>query len=496
MRRRFGVGTGVHSADGSRRSITVCCNQLRSRLAVSSPHPDVRELTVSSNARTRTRDRVSVSPHADTQIQCDHTGTARARCSADTSPLTAKGRGPPEWPHHRLHRPVPTVHAACNWASSAEGILRTRLVRRSLQGCPGGSIDQRHSSGEGTDVLLVVGAYPPPVHGASRVAQGIVEACVARGIPTRVISTSATGAGVPYHLRRASKYLAAMGWIISHSRHDRVVVYQTGAGGAGLYYQATLALVCRIVGVRHCFHHHSFAYINSYARRMAVLSMAAGPRSQHIALCSQMADGLRRMYGCRSVEVFSNAMVLGGVEVGYRRDRRPFVVGHLSNLSLEKGVAVVIAAVDILRREGHDVLLRLAGPASDSETRRHINDHMHGPAVPDKWLGRLPQDDVPRFMRDLDCFVFPSSYQNEALPLVVLEALRQGTPTVATRVGCLDRLLKATGWTSEPDAQSVAATIRGVMFQEDARGIAASVYEREFEDRTVDEFLKVVLQQW
>lgn len=52
-------------------------------------------------------------------------------------------------------------------------------------------------------------------------------------------------------------------------------------------------------------------------------------------------------------------------------------------------------------------------------------------------LGPIAPDEVDDFYQQIDVFVFPSLYAQEAEPLVVLDAGRHGVPTIAFAVGCL-----------------------------------------------------------
>jgi glycosyltransferase involved in cell wall biosynthesis len=87
---------------------------------------------------------------------------------------------------------------------------------------------------------------------------------------------------------------------------------------------------------------------------------------------------------------------------------------------------------------------------ADAEDRRLIEAAVtrYGSRV--TYAGPLSVSEVPGFLAGLDLFLFPSRYRHEAEPLVVLEAAREGVPTLAYPVGGLPEVLAATGGTCVP----------------------------------------------
>lgn len=336
----------------------------------------------------------------------------------------------------------------------------------------------------------VIGPYPPPLHGASRVASLVVELARGRGQAVTVLSTSVQGRA--YHVRRALKHVRIAAQLLLHKRSVEVRLYQTGAGGLALYYQAGIAAVARLRGFSQTFHHHSYAYINEQSRAMSVLVRLAGPDTLHVVLCEGMAIGLREKYGELQIASFSNAHFLGAGSRSVPLAGPPFVIGHLSNLGEDKGIDLVLDVVNSLRADGLDVRLRVAGPASSAAVRAMLEDHVDSADGLDEWVGALEPAAVPEFMGGLDCFLFPSRYINEALPLVVLEALREGTPSVTTRVGCLGDLLDAAGWTASLSVLELASVVRRVLSEPGSREVATDLYSSQHSEYELDRFYEAV----
>jgi glycosyltransferase involved in cell wall biosynthesis len=159
-----------------------------------------------------------------------------------------------------------------------------------------------------------------------------------------------------------------------------------------------------------------------------------------------MARDLRRLY--RSVEhvmVLSNATFIPPRPVERSFAARRLRVGHLSNLSREKGIGSVLDCMRKLWARGVEVELWLGGPAEDAETAQMIAAAKAEFGNSVNYLGRLSGKDVPRFYDEIDVFLFPTAYEHEAEPLVVVDAVSAGVPVIATDRGCIGYLLGITG---------------------------------------------------
>jgi glycosyltransferase involved in cell wall biosynthesis len=215
-------------------------------------------------------------------------------------------------------------------------------------------------------------------------------------------------------------------------------IYLSAAGGRGLLYNVTLAAGARVLKRPLYIHHHSFAYVDRWDWKMSLLVRVAGARARHLVLCPMMAAGLRRNYRQSSaMHVVSNAAFYRppAKEVAPRESSRPLRLGFLSNLSRDKGLDLVIetavTAGDMVAG------LTLAGAPMDGEARAMIDGAgtKLGPRL--DYRGAVQGEDKARFFADIDVFLFPSRYINEAEPTVVYEALSAGVPVIAYGRGCV-----------------------------------------------------------
>ena len=162
-----------------------------------------------------------------------------------------------------------------------------------------------------------------------------------------------------------------------------------------------------------------------------------------------------------------------GVDLGrLPRSRGPraqdLLVG-VGRLVEKKGFADLLAALQLLRRDGHDLRLELVGegPLRDRLAARATELGLDGAVV---LHGAQRQDDVLALVRRAAALVVPSVVaadgDRDALPTVVLEAMALGTPVVATRVSGIPEMVEdgSSGLLVDPhDPPALAAAVRRVV---------------------------------
>lgn len=296
--------------------------------------------------------------------------------------------------------------------------------------------------------VLVLGPLPPPVHGAAVVTQGMIEWLRRNGVRVSVVDSSVDSHGIAtisgfrpvarYLLARLGKH--AVCCVALLRRPD--ALYVGGAGDRGLYFQLICLTAARILRVPVVFHHHSSAYLAQRSRPMALVCRVTSDQSTHVVLSAQMQQQLRATYGVSNAEALSNTLFVRGESLPPRRAAgRPWVrLGHISNLSIDKGMRDISETVAVLEASGRDFELHIAGPVADRATQELVdglqrgreNVVVHGP------LGGAALVD---FYDNLDLLLFPSRYRHEAAPMVVLEAASRSVPALAHPVGSLPELV-------------------------------------------------------
>ena len=141
----------------------------------------------------------------------------------------------------------------------------------------------------------------------------------------------------------------------------------------------------------------------------------------------------------KGVEDYKVSVVHNGVPaIRPRRQATPtpggrWTIGMVALMRPRKGLEVVLEALSLLEREGHDVILRCIGPFETEQYEAEIEDQIEQLGIASRIERVGFTNDVPSELAKLDAMVLPSLF-GEGLPMVVLEAMAAALPVIATRV--------------------------------------------------------------
>jgi glycosyltransferase involved in cell wall biosynthesis len=294
--------------------------------------------------------------------------------------------------------------------------------------------------------VVSVVQLPPPVTGLSAVNERVVRHLEEAGLLVRKIDLAPPRAW-PGRLKPFGRLLKTLGaaadMLIARLRGARVL-YMPCDGGSGLAFNIALTATARVLSYKLVTHHHSFAYLNAYSGLMKLFIEFSPRDTKHLMLCERMGSMLDDRYAAslakrrHRTSVLPNAFMIDrAVSSDGPAATGPLTLGHLSNLTEEKGALRFIDIFARLRRQGVPVRAMLAGPARAASVEKAIADAARAFPEDFRWMGSVYGAEKERFYADVDVFVFPSFYKNEAQPLVLLEAMAHGAALVSTGRGCM-----------------------------------------------------------
>lgn len=282
---------------------------------------------------------------------------------------------------------------------------------------------------------------------------------------------------------RGTAYLAAplalaQGWRIARKiarRHRATVMHGHWVVPGGITAALAAPALPLVVSL-----HGSDVYVAETVAPARAAARAAFKRAGAVTACS---DDLARRAIALGADPARVQVVPYGVDVDRFRPDPSARPRLRAALAVPEGVALVFAAGRLVRKKGFEYLIDafpqvLAGSAAvlaiagEGDLERELRERAAraGAAGSVRFLGRLGQDEVARYLAAADVVAVPSVRDDagnvDGLPNVVLEALASGTPLVTTAAGGIGTVVQD-GRTAlvvpERDAGALACAIRRLL---------------------------------
>jgi len=253
-----------------------------------------------------------------------------------------------------------------------------------------------------------------------------------------------------------------------------VAVYVGVNGGLGQVYDALFIAVARLASADLYLHHDSYAYLDRSHRLTDLVVRIAGVHALHIVLCNDMGDRLRDLYPiARHTIVISNVTNTEGPVATPRPRQRLTSIGFMSNLTRAKGVLEFLDVAERVCRARPEIRALLVGPVEEPSLEPILRSRLaSAPWV--EYLGPLYGEAKSLFLTELDVFVFPTRYVNEAEPKVLAEALAHGVVIIARSRGCIDSLVDASGGIAVPESKDFISTAERLLLDWSATAVEFS----------------------
>jgi glycosyltransferase involved in cell wall biosynthesis len=296
--------------------------------------------------------------------------------------------------------------------------------------------------------VLCLLQLPPPVHGASVMNATIAaSARLARDFDLRVVelrSASAVDDVGRFAIRKLGRFAASARDLIAAIRRDRPdLVYMTFATASpALLRDALIAELIKRLGIPVVLQLHTkgtnLLTAPEWQRRLARRACA---EAWVIHLSPSLGDVFAELVQHRGMVIVEN-----GIADRYRATERqagPVRILFLSNLREDKGPLTLLAALGLLAAEGVEFRATFAG-ARDSDTcEKAFAKGVRELGLADRVerRGAVYGDEKDMLFRSHDVFAFPT--ENDAFPLVILEALQWGLPVVSSNEGAIPEILGA-----------------------------------------------------
>jgi glycosyltransferase involved in cell wall biosynthesis len=288
--------------------------------------------------------------------------------------------------------------------------------------------------------VAFVGPLPPPLHGFSNIcAQMLVLLAAKSSVQVFDRAPRVDNAAV----KIAAQLLLPFRYIACCIKDRNVSLYVALSGGFGQIYDWLYVIISKIFGIRVFIHHHSFAYLNapSLLNRMF---FALARKETHIVLSPGMRTALCDTYKVESndVKIVSNAAFFDSIKSNAgaaTESSSPICLGFLSNITFEKGIAEFFDVLSHLKTRGIAYQALIAGPVDSTVSATF--KQLLASSSDTQYLGPVYGETKDEFYQQLDIFLFPTKYVNEAEPLVIHEALQNSVHVLACDRGVIAEML-------------------------------------------------------
>ena len=303
-----------------------------------------------------------------------------------------------------------------------------------------------------TSPVLVVSQLPPPVHGSTVMTKMLIDVMGELGhdvvLVDRRFSRDTSEVGRP----GVRKGLAAIGLIarlwmaLKKEKPPRAVFFCTNRTFSFLV-DWILSEVLRRSGTPYINYIHTSGYTQLAARgRVWALLVARllGGAEHTVCLSASMFEDVEPWVAKHLHTVIPNATRPAPPATA---TATPFLgdgpVLFMSNLMEEKGIREFVELGLVLCQNDASVQFLIAGGTSDRHLLGELTERVSASGHADRILFNGPADQIQKWdlLRSCRLLVFPSRYRFEAQPLTLIEAMSQGTPILATRVGAIPDLL-------------------------------------------------------
>lgn len=353
--------------------------------------------------------------------------------------------------------------------------------------------------------ILFVLHLPPPVHGAAMVGKYIRDSeLINSEYDCRYINLT-TAYSLEDIGRMSIKKLIAFAHLLKLIWYEvRVVkpdmVYVTPNAKGGPFYKDFIVVeLLKLMGCKVVVHYHNKGVASRqdkwlddklyriFYRKLKVILLSE-------SLYSDVCKYVKRKDVFFCPNGISNNNSSNNIKtVGANKQTRLL---FLSNLIESKGVFVLLDALQILNKKNVSFHCDIVGGETKEIDTKRFQDEVvkRGLSKVVFYHGKKYGDEKQMFLQNADVFVFPTFYDNECFPLVLLEAMRQGLPCVTTDEGGIADIVKdgVNGLICEKrNAQSLADRLLYLIQNESIREeMGRKGYERYIQLFTLDKFEK------
>lgn len=347
--------------------------------------------------------------------------------------------------------------------------------------------------------ILFVIPLPPPVHGSTVMCQYIKDSKLINDeFNCDYVNLSASRNMEEVH---AFKFIKIWRFIYAYldvyfklltRRYE--LCYVALAFHKSLLKDAPFVLLCKLFRRRVVIHlHGKGASQDAKSTFYRWLLKATFKNTKVILLSWRLYPEVEQFVKREDVSICPNGIPTVNYEYKERNNPVPRLL-FLSNLIVSKGVLVLLDALKILKDKGYYFACDFVGGETNEIDAKRFSEEVEKRELNrlTVYHGKKYGDEKEQMFDRAEIFVFPTFYNNECFPLVILEAMQHGQPVVTTDEGAIPDEVKdgENGLISKrQDAKSLAKCIGQLLNDPDLRvRMGEDGYKKFHQYFTIDAF--------
>lgn len=297
--------------------------------------------------------------------------------------------------------------------------------------------------------ILFVLHLPPPIHGAAMMGQYILDSKIINNtFDCKYLSLTLAkdlndiGKGGISKIITFIKQLYTIYKNVKNYNPEACYVTPNAKGGA-FYKDFFVVMLLKILGKKIIIHYHNKGVSSRQDYKFDNFLYKLFFKDIKVILLSpQLYSDIKKYVNAKDIYYCPNGIpnTTSNIE---KTKHSTFTILFLSNMIEEKGVWDLLEACKILKEQRVNFNCLFIGKWSDiteEDFKSKIKKLNLENCV--QALGAIYGENKNRYLKSSDVFVFPTYYNNECFPLVLLEAMQHNLPCISTDEGGIKSIIE------------------------------------------------------
>lgn len=300
--------------------------------------------------------------------------------------------------------------------------------------------------------ILFVATFPPPVHGSAMMSKYIKKSnlineafdCDYINLSTSRRMDEIGKKNISKFFRFVKSYLCLLCKLMTN-RYALCYLAIT-CHGLGFIKDVPFVLLCKFFRRKIVIHQHNKGMSKDVNRQPYKWLLPLVYKNTKVILLSwYLYDDISPVVKKEDVFICPNGIPETFKEEPHfeRNNEIPHIL-FLSNLIESKGVYVLLDALKILKDKGYNFICDFVGGESKEIDTKKINEEVQKRGLNNLTIyhGEKYGIDKEDFWNKADLLVFPTFYDNECFPLVLLEAMQHNITCISTDEGGIPEIIE------------------------------------------------------